>query len=217
MISPICMLLLGVAAETGRLSVSEDAAGGFGMIVLLMIIAAASAIFISCGAKTKAYEFLEKEQIETEYGVTGMVKERKKQYETQYTRYNILGTVSCILGVLPLFAAAMFTDDDFVCVIMVALLLVIEAVGVRFFIIGGINQASFDKLLQEGDYSIKEKKESPIVAVVTTVYWLVATAIFLGIGFFTYEWERGVFVWPIAGVIFPAVLAIVKYFDNKEN
>ncbi len=216
MISPIALIILGVSGELGRLPISEDAAGGLGMIILLVIVAAACAIFISCGAKTKAYEFLEKEQIETEYGVTGMVREKKKQYEAQYTRYNILGTVICILGVVPLFAFAMFSEDDFVAAIMISLLFVIEAIGVRFFIIGGINNASFDKLLQEGDYTIKEKTKSPIVSVVTTVYWLVVTAIFLGIALPTNQWNYAAVIWPVAAVLYGAVLAIVKLFDNKN-
>lgn len=217
MLSPIWVMILAVGAETGVFPISEDIAGGLGMIVMFFIIAGAVAIFISCGAKTKDYEFLEKERIETEYGVTGMVKERKKQYEEKYTRYNILGTVSCILGIVPIFAVALIGDNDFVAVLMVALFFVIEAIGVRFFIIGGINQASFEKLLQEGEYSVDEKRKSPIVSMVSTVYWLVVTAIFLCLSFFTQEWEYTGLIWPIAGVLYAAVIAIVKYMDKSNK
>ena len=215
MISPICVMILAVGAEIGIFPISEDIAGGLGMIVMFLIIAGAVAIFISCGAKTKDYEFLEKERIETEYGVTGMVKERKKQYEEKYTRFNILGTVSCILGIVPIFSIAVVGDNDFFAVLMVGLLLFIEAVGVRFFIIGGINQASFEKLLQEGDYTVDEKRRSPMVTMVSTVYWLVVTAIFLCLSFFTTEWEYTGLIWPIAGVLYAAVIAVVKYLDKK--
>ncbi len=214
-ISPVALLLLGVLGELGRISASEDAAGGLGMIILLVLVAAACAIFISCGARTKDYEFLEKEHIDTEYGVTGMVKARKQQYEATYTKYNILGTVTCILGVVPMFLAAMASDDDLVGVAMVCLLLIIEAVGVSFFIIAGINNASFDKLLQEGDYSIKEKNRSPIVSVVTTVYWLVVTAVFLLIGFINNGWRHAGIIWPVAGVLYGAVFAVTKLFDRE--
>lgn len=89
-------------------------------------------------------------------------------------------------------------------------------IGVRFFIIAGINQASFDKLLQEGDYSISKKKNSSVVSMVTTVYWLLVTAVFLAVGFFTAKWQYAGLIWPITGVLFPAVLAVVKYFEKKE-
>ena len=43
------------------------------------------AIFISSGRKTAAYDYLEKEEFESEYGVHGMVTERKTQYLLLYT------------------------------------------------------------------------------------------------------------------------------------
>ncbi len=214
-ISVIPMIIMAVCAELEMIPMSEDAAGGLGMVFLLVVVAAACGIFISCGAKTKDYEFLEKEVIETEYGVSGMVKERKRQYEAEYTRSNIIGTVTCIMGVVPLFAAAMFTENDFVAVIMLSILLFIEAIGVRFFIIAGINQASFDKLLQEGDYTVEKKTTTSVSGVVSIVYWLVITAAFLVLGFLGNEWKYAGLIWPIAGVLYPAVLAIVNLVEQN--
>ena len=213
-LSPICLMLLGAAAEMGVWGVSEDMAGGVGMTILLVMIATACAIFIACGAKTKEYGFLETELIETEYGVTGMVKERKKEYETTYTRYNILGTVTCILGVIPVFVVAMCGSEDFVSVAIFSLLLVFEAIGVRFFIIGGINQVSFEKLLQEGDYSIAAKKKSPITSAISTIYWLLVTAFFLGASFMTRAWNITGLIWPIAGILYAALVALLKCFEK---
>ena len=215
--SPICLILLAGLSELSSFPISEDAAGGIGMIVLLLFVAIACAIFILCGAKTKNYEFLEKERIDTEYGVTGMVQDRKKKYDAQYTRYNVLGTVTCICGVLPLFAIAIFPDKDIYGIVAVCILLMLEAIGVRFFVVSGTIQGSYDMLLQEGEYSIDEKKKSPLVSAVTTVYWLLATAIFFVAGFISKEWNYAGLIWPVAGILFPAVLAIVKAFDKKKD
>ena len=54
--------------------ISENAAAGIGICVLIVLIAIAVTIFILCGMKTKKYEFMEKEDIETAYGVSGMVR-----------------------------------------------------------------------------------------------------------------------------------------------
>lgn len=214
-LSPICMFILAVCAELQMIAISEDAAGGIGMIILLAIVAVACAIFISCGMKTKPYEFLEKDVIETEYGVTGMVKERKHQYEATYTKYNIVGTVLCLIGVMTLFAGAFFENNEFVEVLFLCAMLAVVSIGVRFFVIAGINQASFEKLLQEGDYSIEKKTKTSITAAVSTIYWLIATAIFLALGFTDNDWRKCGLIWPIAGVLFPAVLALVKLFEKK--
>lgn len=215
-VSPVPLMMIAVAQEEKYLGISENAAGGIGMIALLLLVAIASMIFISCGMKTKDYEYLDKEVIETEYGVTGMVKERKKEYGAQYIRYNVLGTVICIMGVVPLFAAVIFTEADFVMVGMVSLLLLIEGIGVRLFIIAGINQASFDKLLQEGDYSRKVKEKAPLKSTVSTIYWLLVTAVYVGISFITEEWGYTWIVWAVAGILFPAVCAVVNLFEKKR-
>ncbi len=215
--SPICLILLAGLSELSNFPISEDAAGGIGMIVLLTLITIACAIFMVNGDKTKTYEFLEKERIDTEYGVTGMVKERKKQFAEQHTRYNVMGTVFCICGVLPLFAVAIFPDKDIYGVVAVSMLLMIEAIGVRFFVIAGTIQGSYDMLLQEGEYSVSEKKKNPIVSTVSTVYWLLATAIFFVAGYLTEEWNYAGLIWPVAGILFPAVLAIAKNIEKKDN
>lgn len=217
MLSPITLLLLAAAQETGMIAITENAAGGIGMCVLLILVAVAVVIFIFSGMKTKEFEYLETEVIETEYGVTGMVKERKKQYEPTYIRNNVLGAAFCILSVLPLFIGVIFTENEFVLVGMICLLLVLAGIGVMFFIKGGINHATMQKLLQEGDYTKKKKKEkaSPIAA----IYWPVVTALFLGYSFITGDWGRSWIIWPVAGVLFGAIMAIYNAVkgNHAEN
>ena len=55
-LSPICLILLGAASESGVLSVSENMAGGIGLVVMLLMVAVAAAVFVLCGAQTKPYE-----------------------------------------------------------------------------------------------------------------------------------------------------------------
>lgn len=86
--SPVSLILLAALAEFHLLPITENAAGGIGLMILFIMTAIACAIFISCGAKTKDFEFLEKEPIDTDYGISGMVKERKKAFEGTHTRYN---------------------------------------------------------------------------------------------------------------------------------
>lgn len=106
-------------------------------------------------------------------------------------------------------------NEDFFAVLMLCLLFVIEGIGVRFFILAGIPMASFDKLLQEGDYTIESKKKSSFVSAISTAYWLIVTAVFLAASLPTNEWQNTIYIWPVAGILFPAVLALIKYFDNK--
>ena len=59
-------------------------------------------MFILSGNKTAPFAYLDKEKFETEYGVSGMAKERKAQYKDLHTKNNIAGTCLCITALIPL-------------------------------------------------------------------------------------------------------------------
>ena len=73
-VSPIPLLALGTVRELGLLGLDDNLAGGLGMIALLVLVAVAVVLFMQCGAAVREYEFLEKEPIETEHGVTALVR-----------------------------------------------------------------------------------------------------------------------------------------------
>ena len=216
-ISPVALIMLGAFSEYGVLDISENAAGGIGLIILLLLVAVAVSIFIIYGMKNQPYEFLEKENIDTAYGVTGMVREYKERCAAACSAQIVLGVVLCILSVLPLFGALCVTENELVILLCVCLLLVIVAVGVVFLVLAGMNRGAANMLLQEGDYSREEKKRNRLTSTAAGVYWLLATAGFLAWSFVTGAWDRTWIVWPVAGVLFPAVMAVVGAIRSKEE
>ena len=216
-ISPVALIMLGAFSEYGVLDISENAAGGIGVIILLLLVAGAVSIFIIYGMKNQPYEFLEKENIDTAYGVTGMVREYKERCAAVCSTQIVLGVVLCILSVLPLFGALCVTENELVILLCVCLLMVIVAVGVVFLVLAGMNRGAANMLLQEGDYSREEKKKNRLTSTAAGVYWLLATAGFLAWSFVTGAWDRTWIVWPGAGVLFPAVMAVVGAIRSKEE
>lgn len=216
MLSPICLLFLGALSERNSTGISENFAGGVGLAVLLLLVAVAVAIFISCGVKSQPFAFLETEAFETEYGVTGMVRQRQQQYHGRYLRSQVAGACICILSVLPLFTAFAFWAEDLVLVAALCILLLLAGIGVCFFLVSGIRMESMQKLLQEGSYTKANKKRAPFTGAVITIYWLVAVALFLGYSFATDDWQQSWIIWPVAGVLFPAVLAACNMMGKKQ-
>ena len=216
-ISPITLIMLAALSEVSSFGISENAAAGIGLCVLIVLVAVAVTLFMSCAAKERAYEFLESEPFETEYGVSGMVKERRKEIEDSRTRLNMIGTVLCILSVIPLFAALFINPTDIICVAAMCALLLLVGIACIMFVYIGTYAAGMDRLLEEGDYTRSSKARSHIIGKVSTIYWLAVTAIFLfytfgpnGNGQARYSW----FIWAIAGVLYGAVIAIVKLVNR---
>ncbi len=62
-LSPIPLILLAGLSEYGKIGLSEDRAGGLGMVILLVLVAAGVAVLIFTGTKLEKYEYMEKEKL----------------------------------------------------------------------------------------------------------------------------------------------------------
>ena len=208
-LSPVLLIILGGFAEAGIISIGETPAGAAGTIILLIVISCAVGIFLREGLRGKRYEYLETVNIDTEYGVDGMVKERRDSYAETHSRLLILGIMMCVIAAVPIMIIELtrYTNNtDALPVIGVAMMLVICATGVKLIVLTCIRQGGYDRLLEEGDYTRLNKKAGKFDG----IYWAVATAIYLGWSFVTMRWEFTWIVWPIAGVLFVAYREIMK-------
>lgn len=218
-ISPIALILLGGLSEyTAR--VTENAAAGIGMSALIVLVAAAVGIFLTCGAKAKAFSFLETEPFETEYGVSGMVRQRRQDFQSTANRLNMIGTILCILSVLPLFLAMCLSGSDLMYIGAVCLLLGFVALACLAFVYAGTQTAAMEKLLEEGDYTRQRKSKSRLIGTVSVCYWLVVTAIFTFYTFGPYgnaQAKYSWFIWAIAGILYGAVMAVLRLVGQGEK
>lgn len=216
-LSPVALIILAGFSEDGVFGVSENLAAGVGVITLLLMVAVAVYIFIRYGMAEQKYDYLEKSAIDTEYGVAGMVREKKNAYQEVYSKGIAIGVIMCVLSVIPLLISAFISAPDYIVCSMVGVLLTIIAIAVHIFVRVGMIQGSFDRLLEEGDYSVRKKKKSPVIEGVATIFWLLATAIYLGFSFATERWEITWIVWPIAGVLFGVVITITKMIIKDQD
>lgn len=215
-LSPIVLLMLGAMSEMPDYHISENAAAGIGICVLIVLIAIAVTIFILCGMKTKKYEFMEKEDIETVYGVSGMVKEKRDAYHSMYVTQLVIGIACCICSVIPLFGTLAVSESDFYMVSAVCMLLTLVAIGTYFIVRSAAKMNAMNQLLEEEDYTRQKKHENKKMSGPVMVYWLIATAIYLAWSFTTNDWDRTWIIWPVVGVLFPAFYAIVNGIRKKS-
>lgn len=219
-ISPVTLILLAGMSEVQRFHISENAASGIGLCVLLALVALAVSIFLRTGAEAKEFRFLEEEPFETEYGVEGMVRQRQQEYKDTHTRLVTVGVVLCVLAAVPLFAAMCISGSDLLYIAAVCVLLVLVAIGCLALVTAGVYQGAMEQLLEEGDYTRPQKKHHKLMGTVTMIYWLTATAVFLlytygphGNGQPQYSW----IIWAVAGVLYAAVMGIVRIISRSRG
>ena len=209
-LSPVPLMVLGTMTEDHTLV-------GFSLVFLLVLVAIAVYLFVNYGLHESHMQHLEKESFETEYGVSGMVRERREQYEPTFTRNIAIGVVLCILSVIPTIMAGVMEVEDYMSGISVGLLLIIVSIGVNILIRAGMIKSSYDTLLQEGEYTIEEKHLKKKTDAFSGAYWCFVVATYLGWSFWTNNWKMTWIIWPVAGVLYAAVLGIVKMIiDNRE-
>ena len=101
-LSPIILILLAGMSEMGMLSIGEEVAEIGGTVILLIMVSIAVALFLMAAMRGKEYEYLENSFIDTEYGVSGMVKDRSGNYAEIHSRLLIVGIMLCVIAVIPL-------------------------------------------------------------------------------------------------------------------
>lgn len=218
--SVIPLILLGVAGEGGRIPLSEDGAGVLGLIILLLIVAVAVGIFMISDSEMNPYKYLEEESIDTEYGVSGMVREKKKNNGFSYTRDRVLGVIICIISVIPMIGSVLISESDFVCTVGLCIMLFICAYGVYFLVRAENINEGFEKLLEECKFSKENKaikKEYDSRPSIGKIYWLIVAALFLTVGFITDDWGHNWIILVIGAVLYGVVVEFSKLFGGKSG
>ena len=156
-LSPVALIVLSVGQETGRIALSEAQATALGLLPLLLLVGGAVALFVFSGLAGKPFEYLDQECFETEYGVTGLVKEKREQERGAFIAQIVVGIVLCVLSAVPIFVAMLLPGaetqpvSDFRYAVAVAALLCLVAAGVWLIIRASIRWGGYSVLLEEGE------------------------------------------------------------------
>ena len=211
-ISPILLVILSQAYESLLLPVSENVVVGLSLTVLFLFIIAAVGIFVREGMTLKKYEFIESEAIDTDYGVDGMARDRMEKFHDSFVKNNIIGILLIVASVLPLFIGMIFSAEDMVIAIAMGFLLALVALGVNFLLRANIPMSALKALLEEEDFTRKNKELKKKIEPFITAFWILMTAIYLGYSLVTNKWDKSWIICPVAGVSYVLYYLILRFF-----
>ena len=210
--SPTPLILLGGLSEY-RSSISEGFAGGVGVTVLLLIVAAAVAVFITGGMKLSKYEYIEKEPFLGDPDMVRWAETEKERLTPRFTRCIVAGVTLCILGVIPVVLTACIGVVEFYVLLSVDVLLWLVALATILFVYGGMTYGCYTQLLQQDDYTPERKRMDQKLG---GAYWCVVTAAYLAVSFLTGRWDKTWIIWVCAGVLYGGVCAYVQWKSHQN-
>ena len=200
----------------GMRFISEDLSSAIGVGLLIIMIAFAVSIFIPQGMKISKYSEFEFKDIEMTTQKKLQVEKEEERYQDIYRRKLSIGIPLCVVAVLPvIFISILFEEQETLLLTAVCFLLIVIAIGVKMIVEGSILNDSYSILLQKGDY--RNKKINTLLDSIGGVYWTLAAVIYLLWSFLTWDWHITWMVWPIAGVMYGLISAIVSLMMDNRN
>ncbi len=219
--SPIVLIGLTALGSVFHVKIPDSVAGGSGLCVLLGMVAAAVALFLTSGTKLKEFEYLEHDPVALDADAAALARQQEAEQAEECARLTTIGVVLCILSAVPIFAVLCIPklSAKYYSLAVCALLLLV-GIACLLLVRAGSMRGAVDKLLEQGDYTRESKAKSRIVGAISAVYWLVVTAIFL---FYTfgpngncqpqYSW----FIWAVGGVLYGALMAGLSIYRKKRR
>lgn len=217
-LSPVILLTLLSLSKSNLIALSNNVATATGIILLLIIVAISVGLFVSSGFKLDSFEKLEYEDFSLNDELVDSVQKEKEQYAKTYATMTTVAIVIFILSAIPVIVGVFFENKpnfESIMTGLVAITLILVAVGVFLLVKCNIIMNSYNILLQTGDYTSKNKKGRKLMNKYAAIYWLIATLLYLGYSFVTENWEHSWIVWPISGILYGILEKIFSIKNDK--
>ncbi len=207
-ISPVVLLLLLGLSELNMIHVKEGTLIAVGLVALIASVAAGVSYIIRFASKFERYDNLKRELFEIDYKTEQMVRSILTEDEQSYRSAVSTSVILYILSALPIIVIPLVFETEGLSVLSVVITLFIVAFSTYNLVSKSAVNDTCNILLQQGDYTLK-RKSNKISRIVSSVYWCIIVAIYLGYSFVTYNWAMSWIIWPVAGVLYGAISAIV--------
>ena len=208
-LSPVPLMLLAEAGAGARI----------GLLAIFIMVAAAVILFVLDRLADGPFMDYVTSVLDTEYDVTGLVKERREKYRRTHTYLLAGGIALCVAAVIPLilFSTPIEDGEGFSLknTYPLAAVLILVGLGVFCIVKTNIIWGSYTILLEEGEFSKEAKAEAHNNRLISSIYWTAATVIYLLWSFVTFDWGTTWIVWPIAGVAYGLLEAILRVVHKR--
>lgn len=212
------MVLIGSVALGEMSFLRENVAVALGVGALLIAVAIAVYSFITGGITGEKYEALDYRTVMLDQQTRIALREAKETHRPGFAQRIGLGVVLIMVGVIVLVTVALLFDgQEYLSLFGAIFLLAMVAIAVYLFITSSMRSSAYDKLLNEGDYTARQRKGAQLAERLAAPYWALVTTGYLAWSFIWSAWGISWIVFPIAGVLFGLISAIVSSLPENNN
>lgn len=213
-LSPVVLLLLGAAAAFGLWGLSEEAAGGIGLAALLLAVVCGLAVLLPAAMRHAKRENLRSEEFALESGAERALRESHAAFEPVFIRTVTLSVLLFVLSLLPLFLCAI-SGSEIAEAFAVVLIFPIVAVGLFLLLPRATVRAAYGVLLRQEGYRAEDAQAERRHEKIGAIYWPLVVAAYLAWSLISGRWEITWIVWPVASVLFAAILGIADLVNKQ--
>ncbi|BEP28216.1 helix-turn-helix domain-containing protein [Helicovermis profundi] len=208
--------LLFLLALSDQYNFSSSTAAAFGLILLMSILIYGIIQLIKVNNYNDDFNKFKLNRFELDYGVSGIIREKMKEFKPIYTRRLSISIILFLTSFLPLITISILTNSGNLALYMVIVLILMIAIGVYNIIPVSDYYKALNFILGEGDYAPHKRKEVKKTEQLASFYWPLVVAVYLAWSLWTMDWGITWIVWPVAAVGFAALIGLVGLFDKKN-
>ncbi len=216
-LSPLLLVVLDAVYEA-RGHEASDLQLLPGLVALFCMVALAVMIFIINGVKSEKYRRFNRKNIVLDQNTRREVEAISEKENMAFATQISLGVVLVVLGVLSaIVLGALGTENVLLDNLAGMGPLVFTSFAVYLFITAGVRKSSLNQLLNRGEYEAEKQESDKVVERIAGPYWLIIVVIYLAWSFLTMNWHISWIIWPIAGVLFAVISAVVNAIRNTTD
>lgn len=211
-LSPILIISLPTAVETGAITLSVGVATTIGITALLILVAIGVLTLVSTSRELAPYKHIEEHRFTPTPSVTRWAELLAQQHERSRIRGLQVAVSFWILSPAPLIALSLLMDSSpysqLWTVLGVVCVLIFVAIGLAVLLPRTWAHTVLEKLSRTGQArGVDDDGEPSVIGIIAAFYWPILVAIFLAWSFLGDAWGSSWIIWPIGGVLFGAIAA----------
>lgn len=203
-------VLLCIISPCGVIITGGDRAA-YGLVFMFTAVTIAVVLFVFSGVSGGKWDFLKHGGVSVSFSTMEYIHNEKEHYRMTNALMNSIGVGLCIFCVVPVIVTSEIGIFGRLENISVALMFILVAGGVFFFVATGNKMASYNTLLKInnadtiGGNFVQSQRDrvqygNPSVAAIMSVYWPTVTCIYLCISFLSGYWHITWIIWIVAKI-----------------